>query len=187
MKKKRQITLAILILLLIAFLAAGCKPQQLITEKVVTVEDSTTIARLTEEVAKRDKTIEVLTSDLERTREENILLRSESSSHQIDYDTDGQINPETGEYPKKGETITHSKYEYDRIITENETLKKEHRREVETLEDKISILDLTVASLKKENSELLTKQVVKFYLKSFFYGIIAGATLLLLLVLFLKR
>lgn len=187
MKKKRQTALAILILLLIALLAAGCKPQQLITEKVVTVEDSTTIARLTEEVAKRDKTIEVLTSDLERTREENILLRSESSSHQIDYDTDGQINPETGEYPKKGETITHSKYEYDRVITENETLKKEHRREVEMLENKITNLNVTVESLKQENSQLQNKQAVKFHFKSFLYGIIAGATLLLLLVLFLKR
>lgn len=187
MKKKRQTTLAILILLLIAFLAAGCKPQQLITEKVVTVEDSTTIARLTEEVAKRDKTIEVLTSDLERTREENILLRSESSSHRIEYDTDGQVNPETGEYPKKGETITHSKHEYDRVITENETLKKEYRREVETLQDEITNLNLTVETLRQENSQLQTKEVVKFHLKSFLYGIIAGAALLALLVFFIKR
>ena len=177
---------AILLLLLIAFFATGCKPNQIITEKVVREVDSTAVLKLQTELQSKEKVIESLTTDLKRVREENVLLRSESSSHKIDYDTSGQVNPETGEYPKQSETITHSKYEYNRVVTENETLRKEHSKEVRLYETKISNLELTVETLTQENSELQTREV-KFHFKSFFVGVMTGMLILLLLVLFLKR
>ena len=183
----KSIFLAILLLLLIALFATGCKPSQIITEKVVREVDSTAVLKLQTELQLKEKTIEVLTSDLKRVREENVLLRSESSSHEINYDTGLPVNPETGKPPVKSETIIHSKTEYDRVVTENETLRKEHSKEVNSLETKITNLELTVETLTQENSELKTKETVKFHFKSFFLGIGAGIFILLLLVVFLKR
>ena len=148
--------------------------------------DSTAVLKLQTELQSKEKVIESLTTDLKRVREENVLLRSESSSHQIHYDTGGQVNPGTGEYPKQSETITHSKYEYDRVVTENETLRKEFNLEAELYETKISNLELTVETLTQENSELQTKEV-KFHFKSFLIGMGAGVILLFVLLLFIKR
>ena len=181
----KSIFWAILLLLLIAFFATGCKPAQIITERVTV--DSTAVLKLQSKVDLQEKTIEALTTDLKRVREENVLLRSESSSHKIDYDTGGQVNPGTGEYPKQSETITHSKYEYDRVVTENETLRKEFNLEAELYETKISNLELTVEALTQENSELQTKDIPRFHFKSFLWGIAAGILILLILVIFLKR
>ena len=180
----RSMFWAVLLLLLIAFFATGCKPAQIITERVTV--DSTAIAKLQTELQSKEKVIESLTTDLKRVIEENVLLRSESSSHEINYDTGLPISPETGKPPVQSETITHSKYEYDRVVTENETLRKEHSKEVNSLETKISNLELTVETLTQENSELKTREV-KFHFKSFLGGVVAGMLILLLLVLFLKR
>ena len=185
--KKQYLWAAILLLLLIAFFATGCKPQQIITEKVVREVDSTAVLKLQTELQLKEKTIEALTSDLKRVREENVLLRSESSSHEINYDTGLPVNQETGKPPVQSETITHSKYEYDRVVTENEMLRKEHNKEVNSLETKISNLELTVETLKQENSELQTKDIPRFHFKSFLGGIVAGMIMILLLVIFLKR
>lgn len=187
MKKKRHLWAAILLLLLIAFFATGCKPNQIITEKVVREVDSTAVLKLQSKVDFQEKTIESLTTDLKRVREENVLLRSEMSSHEINYDTGLPVSPETGKPPIQSETITHSKHEYDRVVTENETLRKEHKKEVNSLETKITNLELTVETLTQENSELQTKETVKFHFKSFLGGIVAGMIILLLLVVFLKR
>ena len=184
-KTKQRIWAVVLLLLLIAFFATGCKPNQIITERVTV--DSTAVIKLQTELQLKEKTIESLTTDLKRVREENVLLRSEMSSHEINYDTGLPVNPETGKPPVQSETITHSKYEYDRVVTENEMLRKEHSKEVNSLETKISNLELTVETLTQENSELQTKETVKFHFKSFLGGVVAGMLILLLLVLFLKR
>lgn len=187
MKNKKRLWAAILLLLLIAFFATGCKPNQIITERVIREADSTAVLKLQTELRLKEKTIEVLTADLKRVREENVLLRSESSSHEINYDTNAPVDPETGKYPVQSETITHSKYEYDRVVTENETLRKEFNREAELYETKISNLELTVETLTQENSELQTKETVKFHFKSFLGGVVAGIILIILLMLFLKK
>ena len=185
MKKKKRLWAAILLLLLIAFIATGCKPAQIITERVTV--DSAAVLKLQTELQLKEKTIDVLTTDLKRVREENILLRSESSSHEINYDTGLPVIPETGKPPVQSETITHSKYEYDRVVTENETLRKEFNREAELYETKITNLELTVEALTQENSELQTKDIPRFHFKSFLWGMAAGIILLLALLLFIKR
>ena len=183
MKNKKRLW-AILLLLLIAFFATGCKPNQIITERVTV--DSTAVLKLQTELQLKEKVIESLTTDLKRVREENVLLRSESSSHEINYDTGLPVSPETGKPPVQSETITHSKYEYDRVVTENETLRKEFNREAELYETKISNLELTVEALTQENSELKTREV-KFHFKSFLIGFATGIILLFVLLLFIKR
>ena len=176
-----------IIIILIAVAFVSCKPKQIINDRYITTVDSTSILTLKEVIAHQWSEIDRLKTTTERVREENVLLRSESSSHEINYDTGFPVSPETGKPPIQSETITHSKYEYDRVVTENETLRKEHNKEVNSLETKISNLELTVETLKQENSELQTKDIPRFHFKSFLGGIVAGMIMILLLVILLKR
>ena len=190
MKKetKREIFwIAVMILFLFIFFLTGCGTKKTVTEKFVKEIDSTAVVSLQTELFVKNKIIENLQTDLERTREENTRLLSESSSHTINYDTNAPVNPETGEYPKASETKTESKYLVEKTLKDMETLKQEHRKEVETLETLNSNLELTVEMLKQENSDLKTKSVPGFNLKSFLWGMMTGAALLILLLLFLKR
>lgn len=176
-----------IILILVTLSLAGCGSKKTVTEKVVKEVDSTAIVSLQTELSVKNKIIENLQTDLERTREENTRLLSESSSHTINYDTNASVNPETGEYPKASETKTESKYLVEKTLKEMEVLKQEHRKEVEVLETVNSNLELTVEMLRQENSELKTKTVPNFNFKSFLWGMLTGAALLILLLLFLKR
>lgn len=146
--------------MLVIALLTGCGASKTVTEKIITEVDSTAIVSLQTELNVKNKIIENLQTDLERTREENTRLLSESSSHTINYDTNATVNPETGEYPKASETKTESRYLLEKTIKEMETLKQEHRKEVETLERVNSNLELTVEMLRQENSELKTKQSI---------------------------
>lgn len=179
---KTKITILIALILLLA----SCGSKKAVTEKIVTKLDSTAIVSLQTELSVKNKIIENLQTDLERMREENTRLLSESSSHTINYDTNAPVNPETGEYPKSSETKTESKYLVEKTIKEMETLKQEHRKEVETIETLNSNLELTVEMLRQENSELRTKTVPGFNFKSFLWGMAAGVMILLLLIFFLR-
>ena len=176
-----------IVCVLVALVFIGCGSKKAVTEKIVTKLDSTTIVSLQKELSAKNKTIENLQTDLNRTREENTRLLAESSSHTINYDTNATVNPETGEYPKASETKTESKYLVEKTLKEMETLKQEHKKEVETLETLNSNLELTVEMLRQENSELKTKTVPGFNFKSFLWGIVAGAVLLILLIFFLRK
>lgn len=186
-KTKQSIWAITLLSVIVLFFATGCKPQHIITEKVIKVADSTAIVKLQTELSVKNKLIETLQLDLTKAREENTRLLSEHSSHTINYDTNAPVDPETGEHPKASETVTHSKYEYDKVVTENETLKVEHQKEVETLENEITDLKTTVQTLSQENSDLRTKATPAFNFKSFSWGIAAGIGLMILLFIFLRR
>ncbi len=187
MKKKRQTALAILILLLIAFLAAGCKPKQIIQERIVTKIDSTAVLSLQEENTAKRVAIETLQRELERTREENSRLSSEISKHEIKYDTSAPLKPD-GQYPIASETKTQTKSLLEKEIRENEVLIAEYRKEVEGLSVKNSNLDLMVKSLKEENKELESKitPTTGFKFRLFLAGISTGMILMIVLGLFIK-
>lgn len=185
-KKVRVVWIILLAGIILSFLS-GCGSKKTITEKIVTKLDSTAILSLQAELSVKSKTIEWLQTDLERMKEENTRLLSESSSHTINYDTSAPVNPATGEYPKSSETKTESKYLLENTLKEMETLKQEHRKEVETLEQINSNLEMAVQALRQENSDLITKTVPGFSFKSFLWGIGVGAALLLMIILLLKR
>lgn len=163
-------------LLLILGTLSGCKPKQIISERVVTKVDSALLISLKSEVSKKEAIIENLQSDLERTREEVSRLQSEASSHTINYDTAGQINPQTGKYPIANETITSTKTSYEKTIKEMETLIKEYQREVESLENKNKNMSYELNLLKDENSELKSKTTptTGFNFRLIFWSFIVG-------------
>lgn len=186
-KTKYRILCAILLIVLIAFFATGCKPKQIITERTVTKADSTAIWRLQMELSQSELQVSDLKLELNRAKSENTRLNSEIFRLETLYDTSKPIDPSTGKPPVQSEITTITKSELERTIQEKETLIQEFRREVETLATKNSNLELEVKSLKQENSDLKTKTVPSFNLKSFLWGVLAGAALLILLLLFLKR
>ena len=164
--------------LLILLLLVSCKPTQIITERVVT--DSTAVIYLQTELSKQREVNESLLSENVRIKTENVKLKSESSSHKIEYDTDGEVNKDTGEYPKKSEEKTETKSELDRAVKEIETLKKEHNIEIKSLENTISNLNAIIDSFSEKEPIVINKltqwQIVQIWL---------GRGLLIVLVLFL--
>lgn len=186
-KKIRLVWTVILLAILIVFLLTGCKPKQIIQERTVTKVDSTAIVSLKSELQKKTIEAEMLKTDLERFREENIRLRSDVSKHEIKYDTSAPLKPD-GQYPIASETKTQTKSLLEKEIRENEVLIAEYRKEVEDLSVKNSNLDLMVKSLKEENKELESKitPTTGFNFKLFLAGISTGMILVIVLGLFTK-
>ena len=168
-----------MLLLAILSVFTGCKPQQIITEKVVTKVDSTAVNLLQSEL--KEKTIEVnnLKTDLERLREENIELRSEVSRHEINYDTEAPLKPD-GSYPIRSEVRTISKTEYDQTIRDHEKATNELKAEIQREVEKNINLEQQVKTLTDENRDLKQKitPTTGFNFRLFGWGIIVGMILL---------
>ena len=168
--------------LLILLLLVSCKPTQIVTERVVT--DSTAVIYLQTELSKQKEVNESLLSENVRIKTENVKLKSESSTHKIEYDTSGNVNPNTGEYPKKSEEKTETKTELEKVLKENEILKKEHNIETKSLLNKISNLNAVIESLSEKDVKVKNKN--SSY-KMFFYGILIGFIISILFWFMLKR
>jgi len=174
--------------ILIILLLIGCKPKQIIQERVVTKVDSTAVLSLQQQVSARNIVIEMMRSEIEATREENVRLQGEVSKHEINYDTEAPVSPETGKYPIASEVITESRTTLEKSIKEFEILKQEYRKEAEALTQKNSNLELTIESLRDENRELRAKitPTTGFNFRLFFTGMGVGVVLMIALWLFLK-
>ena len=174
--------------ILIILLLVGCKPKQIIQERVVTKVDSTAVLSLQQQVSARNIVIEMMRSEIEATREENVRLQGEVSKHEINYNTESPVNPETGKYPIASEVITESRTMLEKSIKEFEMLKQEYRKEAEALTQKNSNLELTIESLRDENRELRAKitPTTGFNFRLFFTGMGVGVVLMIALWLFLK-
>lgn len=174
--------------ILIILLLIGCKPKQIIQERVVTKVDSTAVLSLQQQVSARNIVIEMMRSEIEATREENVRLQGEVSRHEINYDTEAPVSPETGKYPIASEVITESRTTLEKSIKEFEILKQEYRKEAEALTQKNSNLELTIESLRDENRELRAKitPTTGFNFRLFFTGMGVGVVLMIALWLFLK-
>jgi hypothetical protein len=166
----------------------GCKPKQIIQEKVVTKIDSSQVITLKDELQKKTIEVELLKTDLERTRDENIRLQSEVSSHVINYDTEAQIKPD-GQYPKANETITQSKYIYERTIKELEVLKQQYSKKVDSLIIVNKNLQQSIELVTNENKSLSEKTTptTGFNFRLFFIGVIVGILICFILWLLSKR
>ena len=186
-KHKEIIWCIILTLGLIIFFAPGCKPKQIIQERIVTKVDSTAVFSLQEENTAKRVVIENLQRELERTREENSQLSSEMSKHEIKYDTSAPLKPD-GQYPIASETKTQTKSLLEKEIRENEVLIAEYRKEVNTLSHLNKNLGITIESLKEENRELESKitPTTGFNFRLFFSGVASGIIIMIALVLFIK-
>ena len=184
----RDLTKMVLILFAI-IVFAGCKPQQILTERVVKVTDSTLISKLNDEIYSKEVRIGVLESDLKRSVEENIRLLNEVSSHVINYDTGAQINPQTGKYPIANETITETKSSLEKTVKEYEQQVTEQKDSLQTLSTYKRELESEVNTLKKENKDLKEKATVDsgLNLRLFLFGLFLGAIITFIARYFIKN
>lgn len=181
----REVTKLILLLLFISFI--GCKPQQIITEKTVTKIDSTSVSTLRNELQKKVVEVELLKTDLERTRDENTRLQSEASTHQINYDTDAPLKPD-GTYPIASETKTESKSLYEKTVKEYEKKLSAYEKKTDSLTSTNTDLRTEVKVLTNENTELKSKetQTTGFNFRLFFIGVIVGMVFIVVLIVLTK-
>ena len=189
LETKRKIWAVILTLGLIIFFATGCKPKQIIQEKIITKVDSSAVFSLQEQILSKSLSIENLQRELNKAREENNKLQEFIYKYEIYYDTSLPVIPETGKPPISSEVITESKRFLENTIKELETINLEYRNEVNSLSLKNSNLELTVKALKEENRILKEKVIPtggsKF--SSFLWGIVIGAVLLLVVLILIKK
>ena len=176
------------VLLIVLLIIIGCKPKQIIQEKVVTKIDSSQVITLKDELQKKTIEVELLKTDLERVRDENIRLQSEVSSHVINYDTKAQIKPD-GQYPKANETITQSKSVYENTIKQLEFLSQSYGKKVDSLITLNKNLQQSIELVTNENKSLSEKTTptTGFNFKLFLIGVIVGVLICFILWLLSKR
>ena len=185
---KHRITAAALVIAILQLLSA-CKPNQLITEKIVTKIDSTAVWNLEKELHKKELQITLLETDLKRAKDENINLSSEISKHEIHYDTTAPVDTVTGRPPVSAEIITISKSWMEKTIKEYETLIQQASTQNETLTTENTNLQLTVKTLINENRELKEKITAAGSTRPrlFSFGLIAGILLTLLICFAIRK
>lgn len=178
---KHRIIAAALVIAILQLLS-GCKPNQLVTEKVITKIDSTAVWNLEKELYNRELRITLLETDLKRAKDENINLRNEISKHEIYYDTSAPVDTATGRPPVSSEITTINKSWIEKTMKESETLIQQTSTENETLTTENINLQLTVKTLVNENKELKDKITasVSTKFRLFFIGLMAGILLSLL-------
>lgn len=177
-----------IVLLIVMLIIIGCKPKQIIQEKVVTKIDSSQVITLKDELQKKTIEVELLKTDLERVRDENIRLQSEVSSHVINYDTGAQIKPD-GQYPKASETIVQSKSVYEKTIKQLEFLSQSYGKKVDSLITLNKNLQQSIKLVTNENKNLSNKTTptTGFNFKLFLIGVIVGILICFILWLLSKR
>lgn len=185
---KHRIIAAASVIAILQLLSA-CKPNQLITEKVITKTDSTAVWNLEKELHKKEIQITLLETDLKRTKDENLNLRSEISKHEIHYDTAAPVDTSTGRPPVSTEIITITKSWMEKTIKEYEILIQQTSTQNETLTTENTNLQLTVKTLVDENRELKEKTTatgsIRFRLFSF--GLMVGILLTLLICFAIRK
>ncbi|NCB44990.1 MAG: hypothetical protein EOM59_20545, partial [Clostridia bacterium] len=179
----------VLLLFTTLLFLVGCKPKQIITEKVVTKIDSTAVISLKNELHAKDIQVENLKTDFKRLSDENTRLMSEASTHTINYDTAAPVDPHTGKYPIASETITQSKSQLDKTIKEFEILNQDYNNEIFKLTRENHNLEYTLEALKVENHSLKEKitPTTGFNFKLFFAGMIFGIVLILISIAFKNK
>ena len=185
---KHRIIAAASVITILQLLSA-CKPNQLITEKVITRIDSTAVWNLEKELYKKELQITLLEIDLKRTKDENINLRNEVSKHEIHYDTTAPVDTATGRPPVSVEIITISKSWMEKTIKEYENLIQQTSAVNETLTTENTNLQLTVKTLVDENKELKEKTTAAGITRSrlFSIGLMAGILLTLLICFAIRK
>lgn len=101
-------------------LLVGCKPSQLVTEKIITRTDSSAVQVLRDSFYRKDIQMAFLHTDLKRARVENIRFRSETRQHEIHYDLTASVDTSTGKRPVMSEIITSTDNRYGKEVEDDE-------------------------------------------------------------------
>jgi chromosome segregation ATPase len=182
-------TPVVLLLFTTLLFLVGCKPKQIITEKVVTTIDSSAVISLKNQLHAKEIQIENLQTDFKRLSDENTRLMSEASTHTVNYDTAAPVDPHTGKYPIASETITQNKSQLEKTIKEFEILEQEYKNEIYKLTWVNQNLEYTLEALKVENRTLKEKitPTTGFNFRLFFAGMIFGIVLILITIAFKNK
>jgi|BioPla2DNA2_1021312.scaffolds.fasta_scaffold28210_2 FtsZ-binding cell division protein ZapB len=154
-----------IILFSLLLLFSACKHHQIVTENVATEIDSTAVWYLKEELNKREVRVDLLQTELQRTKDENINLRNEISKHEIYYDTKQPVDTTTGKPPVSSEIITISRSWFEKLTNEYDVLLQESRKENKNLTRKNSNLQLTIENLINENKKITEQSTPSFNFK----------------------
>lgn len=140
---KKLLLVFLLVFLFVSII--GCKPSQVITEKVFIKTDSTAVLELKEDIEYKGNKIIMLESELKQIKEDVFNESNYQHKHEIFYDTNSTINSLTGKFPISSE-----------IISENSSVVERKQREyLNQLEN----TNIEMAELITKNSEL--KQTVE--------------------------
>jgi len=155
---------------------------------VATEIDSTAVWYLKEELNKREVRVDLLQTELQRTKDENINLRNEISKHEIYYDTKQPVDTTTGKPPVSSEIITISRSWFEKLTNEYDILLQESKKENKNLTRKNSNLQLTIENLINENKKITEQSTPSstFKIKLLLSGLSIGL-LLSVLVYFVYR
>jgi len=177
----------ILVLSLILISIGGCKPTRIVTEKIDYRIDSTLVTHLKTELEKTTEENRILKTNLERTRDEIITLRSTMSVYEINYDTAAVVKPD-GYYPIAREVKTESMVVYENKMQEKEKLITELNQTIESLTKLNENISEELNLVKSENSDLFneTKQTTGFNFRLFFIGVAVGFILAIAVRLLIK-
>ncbi|MDD4778057.1 MAG: hypothetical protein PHV53_07190 [Fermentimonas sp.] len=135
----------------------GCKPQRVVSEKVITHSDSSAVLLLKDSLHKKDLLIANLKSDLKLIKTENINLQNETATYQINYDTSTPTDSISNRPAVISEVFTVSKSIYDKSIKEYQMLLQEASIEIDGLTTANSNLKQVVSNLQDEKSEYLSE------------------------------
>ena len=166
-------------ILIILVILAGCKPKQVVTEKVAGTSDSTSTLAIQAELSERESKVDSISAYLEALREIKSQLLEEVSRHEIKYDTSALVNPETWKYPIAEEVKTESRVAYENKINEQMEQTVVLIRDLSRTSTENIFLEQEVSRLKSENRELMKKvtPTAGFNLRLFLAGAIAGIIL----------
>ena len=189
-KEEKQIIWCVILSAgLILFFATGCKPKQVIQEKIIYKTDSLAITKLRDSLYRQEKKIAILEVDLLRTKEQNSKLTNEVSRYETYYDTSKPIVPETGKPPVSSEITTISKSQLEKNLKEYEKLFAEYRIENESLTRINRNQELIIESQREEIMDLeqKTTPTTGFNIRLFLIGVGTGILLIILLLIFIRR
>ena len=177
------------ILFIVPLLFISCKPKQVITEKISNRTDSSAIVLLENEITQKEIQIYSLQSELNRFEEENLILRSEVSTHEINYDTSQPIDSQTLKPPVSSEIITKSNSQLEKTLNQYEVLLREASIENTHLTTKNFNLQLIVEEMMEENKTLKSKSNPGTQLtsKMFLTGIILGIMICVISIMIIRK
>lgn len=184
----KQLHFKILILISLS-LIFGCKPNQIVTEKIYSQIDSSAVTIYKNEISQKEALIASLQSDLNRFKEESLHMKSEMLKLEIYYDTNAPIDTITKKLPVSSEIITINNNWLQNSIKEKEILLKEANIENVSLATKYKKLQLTVEAIKKEKRILKEKtdSFSCFNYKIFSAGIIVGILFYLISYKYIRK
>jgi|SRR5690554_3752215 len=178
-----------ILVLIITLLIYGCKPNQIVTEKIYSQIDSSAVTIYESEISQKEALIASLQSDLNRFKEESINMKSEMFRLEFYYDTNAPIDTITKKRPISSEIITINNNWLQNSIKEKEILLKEANIENVSLTTKNKNLQLTVDAIKKENRFLKEKtdSFSRFNYKILSAGMIVGILFYLISYKYIRK